>query len=73
MTLKEAKINEEVKIVNILFEDSIKQQFARMGIIKNTLVTIKRVAPFGDPIEINLRGYNLMIRKQDADKIIIEE
>lgn len=68
--LKDAKIGESVTIVKLHGEGAVKRR--DMGITKGTAVTIRKVAPLGDPIEITVRGYELSIRKADAEMIEIE-
>ena len=72
-TLKELKIGGSGVIVKNGTKGALKQRFMDMGITKGTEVKVIKVAPLGDPIEVEIRGYNLSIRKEDADKIIIEE
>ena len=70
MTLKDAEIGSTVRIDSIA-ESSIKQRLMTMGLIPGTRVEILRSAPFGDPIAIRLRAYNLALRKDDAEKIAV--
>lgn len=70
--LKDAKIGESVTIVKLHGEGAVKRRIMDMGITKGTAVTIRKVAPLGDPIEITVRGYELSIRKADAEMIEIE-
>ena len=70
MTLKDAEIGSTVRIDSIA-ESSIKQRLMTMGLIPGTRVEILRSAPFGDPIAIRLRAYNLALRKDDAEKIVV--
>lgn len=72
MTLKEAKVGSTVRVISIE-ESPLKQRLMSMGIIPNTRVEILRSAPFGDPIAIRLRAYNLSLRRDDAEKIIVAE
>ena len=71
-TLKELGIGESGSIVKIGTIGALKQRFMDMGITKGTEVKVLKIAPLGDPIEIEIRGYNLSIRKADAEKIVIE-
>ena len=73
MTLKEAVIGTTVKVKKIHGEGSIKRRIMDMGITKNTEIFIRKVAPLGDPIELTLRGYELSLRKADAEMIEVEE
>lgn len=71
-TLKEAKIGETVKVVKLHGEGAIKRRIMDMGITKNAEVYIRKVAPLGDPIEVTVRGYELSLRKADAEMIEVE-
>lgn len=70
-TLRSAKIGETVKIVKLHGEGAIKRRIMDMGLTKGTEVYIRKVAPLGDPIEITVRGYELSLRKADAEMIEI--
>ena len=71
-TLKQAKIGETVKVVKLHGEGAIKRRIMDMGITRGTEIYIRKVAPLGDPIEVTVRGYELSLRKADADRIEIE-
>lgn len=71
-TLKQAKIGETVKVVKLSGEGAVKRRLMDMGITKGTEVFIRKVAPLGDPIEVTLRGYELSLRKADAEMIEVE-
>ena len=71
-TLKDLNIGETGRIVKIGAVGDVKRRFMDMGITKGTAVKIIKIAPLGDPIEIEVRGYNLSVRKDDASKIDIE-
>ena len=71
-TLKQAKIGETVKVVKLHGEGAIKRRIMDMGITRGTEIYIRKVAPLGDPIEVTVRGYELSLRKADADMIEIE-
>ncbi len=71
-TLKEAKVGDRVRIVKLHGEGAVKRRIMDMGLTKGAEVQIRRVAPLGDPIEVNVRGYELSIRKADAEIIEIE-
>ena len=73
MTLREAVIGSTVKVKKINGEGAIKRRIMDMGITKNTEIFIRKVAPLGDPIELTLRGYELSLRKADAEMIEVEE
>jgi len=71
-TLKNAPLGETVTVVQLDGEGALKRRIMDMGITKGTQLFVKKVAPLGDPIEITVRGYELSIRKADAEKIIVE-
>lgn len=71
-TLKDIKIGSTGKVVKIHGEGAIKRRIMDMGITKGVEIYIRKVAPLGDPIELNLRGYELSLRKEDAEKIEVE-
>ena len=70
--LKEAKIGETVKVVKLHGEGAVKRRIMDMGITKGVEVYIRKVAPLGDPIEVTVRGYELSLRKADAEMIETE-
>ena len=71
-TLKEAKIGETVKVVKLHGEGAVKRRIMDMGITRGVSVTIRKVAPLGDPVEVTVRGYELSLRKSDADIVEVE-
>ena len=71
-TLREAKIGETVKVVKMHGEGAIKRRIMDMGITKGTEVYVRKVAPLGDPVEVTVRGYELSLRKADAEMIEIQ-
>ena len=71
-TLREAKIGETVKVVKLHGEGAIKRRIMDMGITKGVEVYVRKVAPLGDPVEINVRGYELSLRKVDAQMIEVD-
>ena len=71
-TLRDVKVGESAVVVKIHGEGAIKRRLMDMGITKNTKVFVRKVAPLGDPIEINLRSYELSLRKEDAEMIEVE-
>ena len=71
-TLKDVKVGETVTVVKLHGEGPVKRRIMDMGITKGVEVQIRKVAPLGDPIEVNVRGYELSIRKADAEMIEIE-
>ena len=71
-TLKDAKIGKPVTVVKLHGEGALKRRIMDMGITKGVTVTIRKVAPLGDPLELTVRGYELSLRKADAEMIEIE-
>ena len=71
-TLKQAKVGQTATVVKLHGEGVVKRRIMDMGITKGVQVYIRKVAPLGDPIEITVRGYELSIRKADADMIEIQ-
>ncbi len=71
-TLRDVKIGETVRVVKLHGEGATKRRIMDMGITKNTDVFVRKVAPLGDPIEINVRNYELSIRKADAETIEVQ-
>lgn len=70
-TLRDAKIGETVTVKKLNGEGAVKRRIMDMGITKGTEIYIRKVAPLGDPIEITVRGYELSLRKQDAEMVEI--
>ena len=71
-TLRQTKIGETVKVVKLHGEGAVKRRIMDMGITKGVEVYVRKVAPLGDPVEVNVRGYELSLRKADADMIEVE-
>ena len=71
-TLREVPIGSTVKVVKLHGEGAVKRRIMDMGITKGIEVYVRKVAPLGDPIEVNVRGYELSIRKADAEMIEVE-
>ena len=71
-TLKQAKIGDTVRVVKLHGEGAVKRRIMDMGITKGVEVHIRKVAPLGDPVEVTVRGYELSIRKDDAEMIGVE-
>ena len=72
MTLKELKVGKSGRVKTIGGEKSLRHRLMEMGITPRTVVTVKKIAPMGDPLEILLRGYILTLRMEDAERITIE-
>ncbi len=71
-TLRDVKIGETVKIVKLYGEGAVKRRIMDMGLTKGTSVYVRKVAPLGDPVELTVRGYELSLRKADAEMIEVE-
>lgn len=71
-TLNDVKIGRSAKILKLHGEGAVKRRIMDMGITKGVQVTVRKVAPLGDPIELTVRGYELSIRKSDAEMIEVE-
>lgn len=70
-TLKDAAIGSTVTVVKLHGEGAVRRRIMDMGITKNVEIFIRKVAPLGDPIEVNVRGYELSLRKADAEMVEI--
>lgn len=71
-TLREVKIGDTVKVVKLHGEGAVKRRIMDMGITKGVEIYVRKVAPLGDPVEITVRGYELSLRKADAQMVEIE-
>jgi len=71
-TLRDAKIGDTVRVVKLHGEGPVKRRIMDMGITKGVEVYVRKVAPLGDPVEVTVRGYELSLRKADAEMIEIE-
>ena len=71
-TLREAKIGDTVKVVKLHGEGPVKRRIMDMGITRGTDVYVRKVAPLGDPVEVTVRGYELSLRKADAEMIEVQ-
>ena len=71
-TLKDVKCGQTVKVKKVEGAGPIRRRIMDMGITKGSEIYVRKVAPLGDPIEINIRGYKLSLRKFDAEMIVIE-
>ncbi len=71
-TLKEIKCGQTVKVKKIEGEGAVRRRIMDMGITRGCEIYVRKVAPLGDPIELTIRGYELSIRKADAEMILIE-
>ena len=71
-TLRQVKVGETVTVVKLHGEGAVKRRIMDMGITKGVQVYARKVAPLGDPVEVNVRGYELSIRKNDAEMIEVQ-
>ena len=71
-TLKEVQVGDVVKVVKLNGSGPVKRRIMDMGITKGVEIYVRKVAPLGDPLELNLRGYELSLRKADAEQIEVE-
>ncbi len=71
-TLRQTQVGETVKVVKLHGEGAVKRRIMDMGVTKGVEVYVRKVAPLGDPVEITVRGYELSIRKADAEMIEVE-
>ena len=71
-TLRQAKVGDTVKVKKLRGEGAVKRRIMDMGITKGVDVKIRKVAPLGDPVEVTVRGYELSLRKADAEMIEVE-
>ena len=71
-TLRQAKVGDTVKVKKLHGEGAVKRRIMDMGITKGVEVYVRKVAPLGDPVEVTVRGYELSLRKADAEMIAVE-
>ena len=71
-TLKDAKVGSTVKVLKLNGEGAVKRRLMDMGFTKGCTVFVRKVAPLGDPVEVTIRGYELSVRKEDAENIDVE-
>ena len=72
-TLRDVKIGQAARVVKLHGEGALKRRIMDMGITKGVEIYVRKVAPLGDPLELNLRGYELSLRKADAELIEVED
>ena len=72
-TLRDSKVGETTRVVRLHGEGPVKRRIMDMGITRGTEVTVRKVAPLGDPVEVTVRGYELSLRKADAEMIEVGE
>ncbi|WP_034450269.1 FeoA family protein [Butyrivibrio sp. AE2032] len=71
-TLREVKVGETVKVTKLNGEGAVKRRIMDMGITKGVEIFVRKVAPLGDPVEVTVRGYELSLRKADAEMVVVE-
>ena len=71
-TLKDVKVGETATVARLHGEGPVKRRIMDMGITRGTRILIRKVAPLGDPIEVNIRGYELSLRKSEAENILLQ-
>ena len=71
-TLRDAQIGQTVKVVKLHGEGAVKRRIMDMGLTRGVEVYVRKVAPLGDPVEVTVRGYELSLRKADAEMIEVE-
>lgn len=71
-TLRQTAVGQTVRVVKLHGEGAVKRRIMDMGITRGVAVSVRKVAPLGDPLEITVRGYELSIRKADADMVEVE-
>lgn len=72
-TLRQARVGTTVKVVKLHGEGAVKRRIMDMGITKGVSVAMRKVAPLGDPVEVTVRGYELSLRKSDAEMVEVTE
>ena len=72
MTLKDALIGQKVRVVRLVCDGKLRRRIMDMGIAKDVEIVIRKVAPLGDPLELTVRGYELSLRKAEAEAIEVE-
>ena len=73
MSLRDLQVGRSGRVISVGGEKVLRRRLLEMGITPRTVITIKKIAPMGDPIELLLRGYVLTLRLEDAEKITVEE
>lgn len=71
-TLKDVKVGEKTRVIKVHGQGALKRRIMDMGVTRGVEVYVRKLAPLGDPIEINVRGYELSLRKEDASLIEVE-
>lgn len=71
-TLRDVQVGEDATVVRLTGEGALKRRIMDMGLTKGTSVHVRKIAPLGDPIEVTVRGYELSIRKDEAQNVVVE-
>ncbi len=71
-TLRDVNVGEDAVVVRLTGEGALKRRIMDMGLTKGTGVHVRKIAPLGDPIEVTVRGYELSIRKDEAQNVVVE-
>ncbi len=71
-TLRDVKVGETAKVIRLVGESAIKRRIMDMGITKGAEVYVRKVAPLGDPIEVTVRGFELSLRRDEAERVLVE-
>jgi ferrous iron transport protein A len=72
-TLRDVAVGEDAVVLRLTGEGALKRRIMDMGLTKGTAVHVRKVAPLGDPVEVTVRGYELSIRKEEAQNVLVEE
>ena len=72
-TLKDIKVGDSVRVIRVTGSGALKRRIMEMGVTKGVEISVRKVAPLGDPIEVSIRGYELTLRKEDAEMIEVEQ
>ena len=72
-TLRQAQVGQTVRVVKLHGEGALRRRMMDMGITKGTEIFVRKVAPLGDPVEVTVRGYELSVRKADAEKVVVKD
>ena len=72
-TLRETEVGQTVRVVKLTGEGAVKRRIMDMGITKGIQIYVRKLAPLGDPMELTVRGYELSLRKADAEMVLVED
>lgn len=71
-TLNELKVGDKGEVIRLKGTGAVKRRLLDMGVVKNTIIEVERVAPLGDPVEVVVKGYNLSLRKDEATNVVVK-